>query len=83
MLDRIAYNGLVVAEFLTGAVAGWTANGNTIGYPPLSPSTTSYSQSIQDAGCVTQIPVCDYRPINGQASKAAGNISLSLTATAS
>ena len=83
VLDGTAYNGLVVADFLTGAVAGWAANGNANGYPPISPSTTSYPQSIQDAGFITQVPVCDYRPINGQASKAAGKNCPDLTATAS
>lgn len=83
MLDGTAYNGLLVADFLTGAVAGWTANANTNGYPPISASTTSYPQSIQDAGFITQIPVCDYIPVNGQANKAAGKNCPDLTATAS
>lgn len=83
MLDGTAYNSLLVADFSNGAVAGWTANGNTNGYPPVGPSTTSYPQSLQDAGFITQIPVCDYRPINGQASEAAGKNCPDLRATAS
>lgn len=83
VLDGTAYNGLLVSDFLTGAVAGWTANANTNGYPPISASTTSYPQSIQDAGFITQIPVCDYIPVNGQANKAAGKNCPDLTATAS
>ena len=80
VLDGTAYNGLLVADFLTGAVAGYTAKGDANGYPPVSPSTT---KSIQDAGSITQIPAFDYRPVNGQASKAAGKNCPDLTALAS
>ena len=83
VLDGSAYNGLMVADFLNGAVLGWTKNGNQNGYPPVSSSTTSYPQSLQDAGFITQIPVCDSRPIDGQASKAAGKNCPDLTAIAS
>lgn len=58
-------------------------NGNLNGYPPVSQSTTSYPGSLQDAGFITQIPVCDYRPVDGRASKAAGKNCPDLTATAS
>ena len=66
VLDGSAYNGLLLADFLKGGVAGWTVTGNTNGYPPVSPSTTIYPQRLQDAGFITHILVCDYEPVNGK-----------------
>ena len=77
------YNGLQIDDFINGAVAGWTAAGSTNGYPPLSSMSTTYPKSIQDAGFITQIPVCNYIPVNGQANKNAGKGCPDLTATAS